>query len=133
MSRDYSALARLDAVIATRRLSTGDKSYVASLLHSPSEKVLKKVAEESAEFIMVATTLSSDLSGACHLQDGSSAEKQYQEKTHQLRKKLLAEAADLQFHLQVALAYYNVSLADVAEVLAMREGLGGLDEKAARH
>ena len=45
---------------------------------------------------------------------------------------MTGEAADLLFHLMVLLADMDLSLDDVIAELARREGLSGLDEKAAR-
>ena len=45
---------------------------------------------------------------------------------------MTGEGADLLFHLMVLLADMDLSLDDVIAELARREGLSGLDEKAAR-
>jgi len=45
---------------------------------------------------------------------------------------LTGEAADLIFHLLVLLADAGVSLEDVRTELRRREGVSGIDEKAAR-
>mgnify|MGYP003629055052 CR=1 FL=1 len=45
---------------------------------------------------------------------------------------MTGEAADLLFHLMVLLADMDLSLDDVIAELARREGLSGLEEKAAR-
>lgn len=132
MSEALAALNRLEATIAARRLSRTEDSYIARLLHQPAEKVLKKVAEESTEFIMAATTLSARLEDSCAIAEGSEEDTQYQKRVMDLRQKMIGEAADLQFHLQVALAHYNLSLEHVAEELARREGVSGLVEKANR-
>ena len=59
-------------------------------------EILKKIGEESAEFIM-----------ACKDEGAQS---------------IASEAADLVFHLQVALANHNVTWKDVLKVLARRRG-----------
>lgn len=48
------------------------------------------------------------------------------------REQIVYESADLLFHLMVMLAQYDLTLADVADELARREGLSGLVEKASR-
>jgi len=49
------------------------------------------------------------------------------------REGLIGESADLIFHLLVLLADAGVSLDDVRSELARREGVSGLEEKAARN
>lgn len=97
---------RLEAVIAERRNASADSSYVASLFAKGREKIAQKVGEEATETVIAA------LSG-----DG---------------EKLTGEAADLLFHLLVLLGEGGVSFDDVLAELDRREGLSGLDEKAAR-
>jgi phosphoribosyl-ATP pyrophosphohydrolase len=46
--------------------------------------------------------------------------------------KLVAEAADVWFHMLVALARHNLSASDVLVELARREGVSGIEEKASR-
>jgi phosphoribosyl-ATP pyrophosphohydrolase/phosphoribosyl-AMP cyclohydrolase len=67
---------------------------------------LKKVGEEATEFVI-----------AC--------------KNHE-PKPILAEAADLLFHLMVALEEQELCIGDVLGELARREGISGLEEKATR-
>ena len=99
-------LVRLEASIAERRLASPNDSYVASLFAKGREKMAQKVGEEATETVIAA--LSGDPA------------------------KLTAEAADLLFHLLVLLAEGGLSVNDVMAELARREGLSGLDEKAAR-
>ena len=99
-------LVRLEASIAERRLASPEDSYVASLFAKGREKMAQKVGEEATETVIAA--LSGDPA------------------------KLTAEAADLLFHLLVLLAEGGLSVNDVMAELARREGLSGLDEKAAR-
>ena len=99
-------LVRLEASIAERRLASPEDSYVASLFAKGREKMAQKVAEEATDTVIAA--LSGDPA------------------------KLTAEAADLLFHLLVLLAEGGLSVNDVMAELARREGLSGLDEKAAR-
>ncbi|MEB3260025.1 MAG: bifunctional phosphoribosyl-AMP cyclohydrolase/phosphoribosyl-ATP diphosphatase HisIE [Cyanobacteriota bacterium] len=84
-------LARL---IAHRRDHPEDGSYTNTLLAGGDNRILKKIGEESAEFVM-----------ACKDDDQAA---------------IAAEAADLVFHLQVALAHHGVAWRDVQRVLAER-------------
>jgi phosphoribosyl-ATP pyrophosphohydrolase len=104
MSEDV--LERLGRIIAARRGGDPDKSYVARLLARGEDAILKKIGEEATEAVMAA-------------KDGD-------------RIRIVAEFADLWFHSLIALEHYGVSAADVLAELARREGLSGLDEKAAR-
>ncbi len=99
-------LSRLARTIAARRGSDPDRSYVARLFSKGEDAILKKIGEEATETVMAA-------------KDGDAA-------------KIVAETADLWFHTLVMLAHYNLTPADVLAELARREGLSGLDEKAAR-
>jgi phosphoribosyl-ATP pyrophosphohydrolase len=48
------------------------------------------------------------------------------------RERLIAETADLLYHLVVMLAARDITLAEVEAALARRTGQSGLDEKASR-
>lgn len=99
-------LTRLEAVIQERRGASAGSSYVASLFAGGREKIAQKVGEEATETVIAA--LSGDPA------------------------KLTAEAADLLFHLLVLLADGQVGIDDVLAELDRREGVSGLEEKAAR-
>ena len=99
-------LARLARVIESRRHADPQSSYVARLLARGEDAVLKKVGEEATECVMAA-------------KDGA-------------RERIVAECADLWFHCLIMLAQYDLQPGDVLAELARREGLSGLDEKAAR-
>jgi phosphoribosyl-ATP pyrophosphohydrolase len=99
-------LDRLEASIAERRRASPDSSYVASLFAKGREKMAQKVGEEATETVIA--SLSGDPA------------------------KLTSEAADLLFHLMVLLAEGGLSVNDVLAELERREGLSGLEEKAAR-
>jgi phosphoribosyl-ATP pyrophosphohydrolase len=108
-SPDASAedtLARLAAVIESRRGGDPDKSYVARLFAKGPDAILKKIGEEATETVMAA-------------KDGD-------------RTRIVAEMADLWFHTMVALAAFGLKPQDVLDELARREGLSGLDEFALR-
>ena len=104
MSND--TLARLAAVIESRRTADPDKSYVARLSAKGLDAILKKVGEEATEVVMAA-------------KDGD-------------RARIVAETADLWFHSLIALAAFGLKPADVLAELERREGLSGLEEFALR-
>jgi len=99
-------LARLAAVIESRRGGDPDKSYVARLFAKGPDAILKKIGEEATETVMAA-------------KDGD-------------RARIVAEMADLWFHAMVALAAFGLKPQDVLDELARREGLSGLEEFALR-
>jgi phosphoribosyl-ATP pyrophosphohydrolase len=99
-------LARLAAVIETRRAGDPDKSYVARLFGKGLDAILKKVGEEATETVMAA-------------KDGDGT-------------RLVHEVADLWFHSMLALAALGKTPADVLAELERREGQSGLEEFAAR-
>jgi phosphoribosyl-ATP pyrophosphohydrolase len=99
-------LARLAAVIATRRGGNPDTSYVARLTAKGTDAILKKVGEEATEVVMAA-------------KDG-------------VPERIVAEVADLWFHSMIALAQFGLTPADVLAELARREGQSGLEEFALR-
>ena len=106
-------LDRLAAVIESRKPAQGGDpatSYVARLFSKGDDAILKKIGEEATETVMAAKDVRA---GA----DPS---------------KLLYEVADLWFHSAVLLAQFGLSPQQVVDELARREGLSGLDEKAAR-
>jgi len=99
-------LTRLEATIAQRLTASPDASYVAKLHAKGLKKIAQKLGEEATETVIAALA-------------GDEAE-------------LVGEAADLLFHLMVLLAEKGVRLEAVLAELGRREGLSGLDEKAAR-
>jgi phosphoribosyl-ATP pyrophosphohydrolase len=99
-------LARLAAVIESRRGGDPDKSYVARLFAKGPDAILKKIGEEATEVVLAA-------------KDGA-------------RDRVVAEVADLWFHSIIALAQFGLTPADVLAELERREGLSGLDEFASR-
>lgn len=99
-------LARLAAVIESRRGGDPDKSYVARLLAKGGDAILKKVGEEATEVVMAA-------------KDG-------------VPERIVAETADLWFHTMLMLADHGLHPSDVLAELERREGLSGLDEFARR-
>ena len=90
------ACTELFRVIEGRRDRPEQGSYTNKLLDAGDNRILKKIGEESAEFVM-----------AC--KDDNADE-------------IAGEAADILFHMQVALAHHGVSWRRVQEVLAARRG-----------
>ena len=105
MSDLAQLLARLSAVIESRKGGDPAASYTARLLAAP-ERAAKKLGEEAVETVIAA------------VQGDAEA--------------LAAESADLLYHWLVVMAAAGVPLQAVAEKLAAREGVSGLDEKANR-
>jgi phosphoribosyl-ATP pyrophosphohydrolase len=101
-----AVLERLADVIERRRGADPDSSYVARLLARGEDAVLKKLGEEATELVMAG-------------KDGE-------------RLRIVEEMADLWFHCLVALAHYGLRPSDVLFELRRREGISGIDEKAAR-
>ena len=94
-----------DTLEARKQAST-QSSYVASLFAKGEDAILKKVVEEAAEVLMAS-------------KDGD-------------RLHLVREVADLWFHTMVLLSHHGLRPDDVLIELRRREGISGLDEKAAR-
>jgi phosphoribosyl-ATP pyrophosphohydrolase/phosphoribosyl-AMP cyclohydrolase len=99
-------LQRLEATIADREASTGQKSYTKSLLEAGATRISAKVEEESGELCAA-------------LADESP-------------ERVASEAADLLFHVMVGLRHRRVPLRSVIEVLEGRFGTSGHQEKANR-
>lgn len=105
MSEFAEVLARLTAIIESRKSGDPSASYTAKLLADPA-LAAKKLGEEAIETVIAASQGQPDA--------------------------LAAESADLIYHWLVVLASADVSLDDVAERLKAREGVSGLAEKAGR-
>ncbi|WP_417067920.1 phosphoribosyl-ATP diphosphatase [Niveibacterium terrae] len=103
---ELDVLQRLGRTLAERKGASAGTSYVASLYAKGTDAICKKVAEEAAETIMAA-------------KDGESAH-------------LVYEVADLWFHSLVLLAHFGLSADEVLAELERREGVSGIEEKAAR-
>nr|AUG32029.1 histidine biosynthesis bifunctional protein HisIE [Paulinella longichromatophora] len=88
------ACTELALTISARKNSPELESYTNKLLEGGSNRILKKIGEESAEFVMACKDENVD--------------------------EIIGEAADIIFHLQVALVYHKVNWRDVLEVLANR-------------
>jgi phosphoribosyl-ATP pyrophosphohydrolase len=101
-----AVLYRVAEVIENRKGADPATSYVAKLLHEGQDKILKKVAEESAEVLLAS-------------KDGD-------------QRHIAREIADLWFHCLVLLAHHDLGPQQVLDELQCREGTSGIDEKAAR-
>jgi phosphoribosyl-ATP pyrophosphohydrolase len=96
----------LAATIDARAASGGEASYTRKLLEKGPAHCAKKLGEEAVETVIAA------------VEDD--------------RAHLIAESADLLFHLLVLLKSRGVRLEDVEDALAQRATMSGLEEKAAR-
>ncbi len=99
-------LARVADVIAERRRTRPEKSYVVSLLDAGLPKINGKINEEARELVEA-------------LPQGDAAHTAH-------------EAADLIFHTLVGLESAGVPVDAVFAELARRFGISGIDEKASR-
>ncbi len=99
-------LVRLTEVIRDRAGTGADTSYTSKLLAGAPHLPAKKLAEEAVELALAAV-------------GGDTIE-------------IAAEAADVLYHLLVLLQASGVSLGEVCAVLASREGVSGIAEKASR-
>jgi phosphoribosyl-ATP pyrophosphohydrolase len=103
---DPNVLARIAETLEARKGAEPGSSYVASLYAKGTDAILKKVGEEATETVLAAK-------GGDKLA-------------------LVRETADLWFHCLVMLAHAGLGPDDVLAELRRREGISGLDEKAAR-
>ena len=103
---DGTTLDRLFAVVASRRGGDPDSSYTAKLLAAGSATIAKKLGEEAVETAIEGVR-------------GNPAG-------------IVAESADLLYHLLVLWAATGVAPADVWAALASREGVSGIAEKNSR-
>ncbi|MEE9216223.1 MAG: phosphoribosyl-ATP diphosphatase [Anaerolineales bacterium] len=92
-------LSRLFETIQARRASMPEGSYTAHLLASGEGEILRKIKEESLEFIVAAE------------QEGN--------------QRMVEELADLFYHCLVLLAKRDLSLKDLEDELRRRRNLGG--------
>jgi phosphoribosyl-ATP pyrophosphohydrolase len=99
-------LERLAEVMESRKAGDPQSSYVSRLFEGGPDAILKKIGEEATETVMAG-------------KDGD-------------RLRIVREMADLWFHCLIMLAQYGLRPADVLAELRRREGISGIDEKAAR-
>jgi len=99
-------LERIAATIEQRKGGDARKSYVAGLLGGDEDAVLRKIGEEAIETVLAAK--SGD------------------------RLHLVQETEKLWFHCLIMLSRHGLGPGDVLAELHRREGISGIDEKAAR-
>ena len=99
-------LARLEVVLEARKSSTGKASYAKSLYDGGAAKIGEKLVEEAGELARAVA--------------GESDER------------VASEAADVLFHVMVALRSRDVAFEDVLRELERRTGTSGHDEKRTR-
>jgi phosphoribosyl-ATP pyrophosphohydrolase/phosphoribosyl-AMP cyclohydrolase len=96
----------LEREIASRKASTGDKSYTRHLLDGGAPRIGAKIREEAEELAQAIA--------------------------HEGDDRVASEAADLLYHVMVGLAARGLGLGAVIAELARRAGTSGHAEKAAR-
>lgn len=99
-------LSELEKRVQERATASAADSYTRTLLDKGIDHCAKKLGEEATETVIAAV--------------------------HEDKKRLIAEAGDLLYHLLVVLQARGVTLADVEAGLEKRTGRSGHDEKAAR-
>jgi phosphoribosyl-ATP pyrophosphohydrolase len=104
---DAETLDRLYQAILDRRTADPETSYTAKLFHRGRAKIAQKVGEEAVEAVIEA--MGGD------------------------KEKLAQESADLLYHLLVLWADVGLNPMDIYDVLAAREGISGISEKAQRN
>lgn len=97
---------RLSETLLERRNADPTSSYSAKLMANGPDAILKKIGEECAELIMAA-------------KDGK-------------KLNIVWESTDVIYHVMVLLAFNGLTIDDVMHELRRREGISGIDEKAAR-
>lgn len=102
----HDMLHRLSETLIARRNADPTTSYTAQLFANGPDSILKKIGEECAELIMAS-------------KDGK-------------RLNIVWESTDVIYHVMVLLAFYGLSIEDVVQEMRRREGISGIDEKAAR-
>ncbi|WP_321394491.1 phosphoribosyl-ATP diphosphatase [Emcibacter sp.] len=106
MMKNTDVLERLAVLMKERKSADPNSSYVASLYGKGRKKIAQKVGEEAVETAIAAV-------------DGSHDE-------------VIAESADLIFHLMVLWADMDIRPEEVYAELARREGISGIEEKKSR-
>jgi phosphoribosyl-ATP pyrophosphohydrolase/phosphoribosyl-AMP cyclohydrolase len=102
----YGVIDTLYHTIQERKLADPKSSWTAKLIHKGDNTILKKVVEEAGEFCFA-------------YKDNDESE-------------MIYEAADLTYHMLVALAVKNISPDRIKQELARRFDMSGIAEKNAR-
>ena len=103
---DARVLDRLYATVRSRKGTSPDTSYTAKLYACGRSKIAQKLGEEAVETVIEA--MGGD------------------------RDRIASESADLLYHLAVLWADAGIEPETVWRILAEREDISGLDEKASR-
>jgi phosphoribosyl-ATP pyrophosphohydrolase/phosphoribosyl-AMP cyclohydrolase len=99
-------LATLEAVLESRKRTSAQSSYTKSLYDGGARAIGEKLTEEAGELVRALSTEGDD--------------------------RVVSEAADLLYHLMVALRWRAIPIRDVLAALAKRMGTSGHEEKARR-
>ena len=100
---NYGIIDKVYHVIQERRFAAPESSYVAKLMKKGENTILKKVVEEAGEFCFA-------------VKDND-------------EKEIVYEAADLMFHMLVALGNKDINPDRIDQELARRFGMSGIEEK----
>ena len=106
MTESAKILDRLYRIIESRKGNNPASSYTAHLLSQGISEIARKVGEEAVETITAALTAENE--------------------------NIVAESADLLFHLLVLWSERDITPEEVWAELISPEGTSGIDEKAAR-
>jgi phosphoribosyl-ATP pyrophosphohydrolase/phosphoribosyl-AMP cyclohydrolase len=99
-------LATVEAILESRKKSSGKVSYTKSLYNGGAEAIGAKLREESDELALALASESDE--------------------------RVVGEAADVLYHVLVGLRWRAIGLRDVLAALAARMGTSGHEEKAQR-
>lgn len=105
-SSAYGVVDTLYHTILEKKNDDPSKSYTAKLLQGKQNSMLKKIVEEAGEFTFA-------------IKDDDEEE-------------IIYEAADITYHMLVALASKNISPDRIKQELARRFGMSGIEEKNSR-
>jgi len=105
-STTYGIIDTLYHTIQNRKNASLDKSYTVKLLKGDQNSMLKKIVEEASEFCFA-------------IKDNNEDE-------------VIYEAADIAYHILVALASKNINPDRIKQELARRFGVSGIEEKKLR-
>ena len=103
---DMDFIQQLFDTVCARKTAQPSESYVARLFAQGKTKIAQKVGEEAVETVLASA-------------GGDN-------------RQIVAESADLLFHLAVLWSAHEITPDDVARELKRREGISGLDEKNSR-
>ena len=106
MADTDSVLDELYSVIESRKGGDPEKSYTAKKFAKGTDHIAKKIGEEATEVAIAAA--------------------------RRERGEIIAESADLLFHLLILWSDQNIRPEAVLDALRVRRGVSGLDEKKAR-